>query len=70
MAKQFEVNDTTRDLYIEMHRKYPNQSDKVDMLWGKISVYLGRKGDTVYSETGHIVIEIIYEYEFSQVSFK
>ena len=70
MANQFEVNDTTRDLYIEMHRKYPNHRDKVDMLWGKVSVYLGGKGDTVYSRTGHIVIEIIYEYEFSQGSFK
>ena len=40
MANQFEVNDTTRDLYIEMHRKYPNHRDKVDMLWGKVSASL------------------------------
>lgn len=69
MTKLIDVNDTTRDLYIEMRRKYPNQSDKVDMLWGKVSAYLGRKGDTVYSKTGHIVIEIIYEYEFSQMTY-
>ena len=70
MANLFEVHDPTRNLYIEMLQKYPNHRDKVDMLWGKVSVYLAMNGDTVYSRTGHIVIEIIYGYEFSQVSIK
>ena len=69
MTSLFDVNDTTRDLYTEMQRKYPNHRDKVDMLWGKVSAYLGGKADTPYSKTGHIVIEIIYEYEFSQITY-
>ena len=69
MKNLFDGDDITRNLYIEMHRKYPNQGDKVDMLWGKVSAYLGRTGNSVYSKTGHIIIEIIYEYEFSQMTY-